>query len=196
MSWLAPKLQLKAPQRQILPPGLVQMVSLLQLNKLELREIIEQELMQNPVLEEVAEDGLPREPEAGEREAAEEGFERAEREVPPEETKDPFEDFDMKAVFEEYMDATDRQGEREENERPAFENFLSPPGTLTEHLEWQLGLAMASDEVKAAVRDIIGNLNEDGYLTATLEEIASSGGGGSGQHTHAAHPRPRVERGG
>ena len=176
MSWLEPKLQLKVAQKQILTPGLVQMVSLLQLNKLELREMIEQELMQNPVLEEVAEDGLPREPEAGEREAAEDGFERAEREVPPEETKDPFEDFDMKAVFEEYMDATDRQGEREEIERPAFENFLSPPSTLTDHLEWQLGLAMASDEVKAAVRDIIGNLNEDGYLTATLEEIASSGG--------------------
>jgi len=176
MSWLEPKLQLKVAQKQILTPGLVQMVSLLQLNKLELREMIEQELMQNPVLEEVAEDGLPREPEAGEREAVEDGFERAEREVPPEETKDPFEDFDMKAVFEEYMDATDRQGEREEIERPAFENFLSPPSTLTDHLEWQLGLAMASDEVKAAARDIIGNLNEDGYLTATLEEIASSGG--------------------
>src|SRR3972149_6347712 len=117
MSWLEPKLQLKVAQKQILTPGLVQMVSLLQLNKLELREMIEQELMQNPVLEEVAEDGLPRE-----------------------ETKDPFEDFDMKAVFEEYMDATDRQGEREEIERPAFENFLSPPSTLTDHLEWQRGV--------------------------------------------------------
>jgi RNA polymerase sigma-54 factor len=184
MSWLEPKLQLKVAQKQILTPGLVQMVSLLQLNKLELREMIEQELMQNPVLEEVAEDGLPREPEAGEREAADDGFEKAEREVPPEETQDPFEDFDMKAVFEEYMDATDRQGEREEIERPAFENFLSPPSTLTDHLEWQLGLALSSDEVKAAARDIIGNLNEDGYLTATLEEIATSGG----------HPPANVEQ--
>src|SRR3989304_4844309 len=134
MSWLAPKLQLKAPQRQILTPGLVQMVSLLQLNKLELREMIEQELMQNPVLEEVAEDGLPRE-----REALEDGFGRAER------------------------------------ERPPSKNFLPPPSTLTDHLEWQLGLALVADEVKAAARSIIGNLNEDGYLTATLDEIAASG---------------------
>jgi len=170
MSWLEPKLQLKVTQRQILTPGLVQMVSLLQLNKLELREMIEQELMQNPVLEEVAEDGLPRE-----REALEDGFERAEREVPPEETRDPFEDFDMKAIFEEYMDATEQRGEREEIERPPFENFLSPPSTLTDHLEWQLGLALVADEVKAAARSIIGNLNEDGYLTATLDEIAASG---------------------
>ena len=171
MSWLEPKLQLKVTQKQILTPSLVQMVSLLQLNKLELKEMIEQELMQNPVLEEMGEDGLPRE-----REAAEDGFEKAESEVPQEEIKDPFEEFDMKAIFEEYMDATERRGEREEIERPAFENFLSPPTTLTDHLEWQLGLALAPDEVREAARSIIGNLNEDGYVTATLEEIASSDG--------------------
>lgn len=170
MSWLEPKLQLKVTQKQILTPSLVQMVSLLQLNKLELKEMIEQELMQNPVLEEMGEDGLPRE-----REAAEDGFERAESEVPQEEIKDPFEEFDMKAIFEEYMDATERRGEREEIERPSFENFFSPPTTLTDHLEWQLGLAVAPDEVKEAARSIIGNLNEDGYVTATLEEIVASG---------------------
>jgi RNA polymerase sigma-54 factor len=171
MSWYDPKLQLKVTQKQILTPSLVQMVSLLQLNKLELREMIEQELMANPVLEEIGEDGLPRE-----REAAEDGFERAETEKPESEQQDPYEDFDMKAVFEEYMDATERQGEREEIERPAFENFVSPPTTLTDHLEWQRGLSLASEAVKEAARAIIGNLNEDGYLTATLEEIASSSG--------------------
>ncbi len=164
MNWLEPKLQLKVAQKQILTPGLVQMVSLLQLNKLELREMIEQELMQNPVLEEVG------------QEPAEDGFERAERELSAEEQRDPFEDFDMKAVFEEYMDATDRQGEREEIERPRFENFLSPPRTLADHLEWQLALALVPEEIKSAAGSIIGNLNEDGYLTATLEEIAASGG--------------------
>ncbi len=170
MSWFEPKLQLRVTQKQILTPGLVQMVSLLQLNKLELRAMIEQELMQNPVLEEVGEDGLPRE-----REATEDGFERAESEKPAEEANDPFQDFDLKAVFEEYMDATERRAEREEVERPAFENFLSQPTTLVDHLDWQLGLTLASDDVKGAVRSIIGNLNEDGYLTASLEEIAASG---------------------
>lgn len=171
MNWHAPRLELKVALRQTLTPSLVQMVSLLQLNRLELRQMIQQELMQNPVLEEIGEDGLLRE-----REAGEDGFEQAEREVPPEESGDPFEEFDMKALFEEYMDGTERRGEREEIERPAFENFLSPPTTLTDHLEWQLGLSMVSDEVKEAARSIIGNLNEDGYLTATFEEVAASGG--------------------
>ncbi|MFQ5694775.1 MAG: RNA polymerase factor sigma-54 [Terriglobia bacterium] len=165
-----PKLQLKVTQKQILTPGLVQMMSLLQLNKLELRTMIEQELMENPVLEEMGEDGLPRE-----REAGEEGAEGSENEAAADEVPDPFEEFDMKAVFEEYADATDRLGDREEIERPSFENFLSPPSTLTDHLEWQLGLTLVSDSVKTAAHSIIGNLNEDGYLTATLEEIAQSG---------------------
>ncbi|MFQ5776849.1 MAG: RNA polymerase factor sigma-54 [Terriglobia bacterium] len=169
MSWYGPKLQLKVTQKQILTPGLVQMVSLLQLNRLELRTMIEQELMENPVLEDLADDGLPRE-----GEPSEDGFEKAEAEAAPEE-QDPFEEFDMKAIFEEYMDATERRSEREVIERPAYESFLSPPSTLADHLEWQLGLSMAADEVKEAVRSIIGNLNEDGYLTATLEEIAASG---------------------
>ncbi len=169
MAWFEPKLQLKVTQKQILTPSLVQMVSLLQLNKLELREMIQQELMQNPVLEEIGEDGLPRE-----SETAEEGIERTEAETPQEEMKDPFEEFDMKAVFEEYMDATERQSEREVVERPSFESFLSPPSTLADHLDWQLGLALASHEVKSAALSIIGNLNEDGYLKATLGEIAET----------------------
>ncbi|MBI2956406.1 MAG: RNA polymerase factor sigma-54 [Acidobacteria bacterium] len=169
MGWLDPKLQLKVTQRQILTPSLVQMVSLLQLNKLELREMIQQELMQNPVLEEMGEDGLPRE-----REAGEDGFEKAESEAG--EVGDPYEEFDVKALFEEYMDATERQAEREEIERPSYENFLSPPTTLTDHLEWQLSLSLVPEGVKTAALSIIGNLNEDGYLTATLEEMAESGG--------------------
>ena len=171
MSWLEPKLHLKVAQKQILTPGLVQMVSLLQLNKLELREMIQQEIMQNPVLEEVGEDGLPRE-----EEAAGESFEQRESEPPVEEMNDPFEEVNVQALFEEYADATERHRERETVERPSFENFLSRPMTLTDHLEWQLGLTLAPDGVKAAALSIIGNLNEDGYLTATLEEISSSGG--------------------
>jgi RNA polymerase sigma-54 factor len=181
MGWYEPKLQLKVSQKQILTPSLVQMVSLLQLNKLELREMVQQELMQNPVLEEIGEDGLPRE-----QETADESFEKAEAELTPTEMGDPFEEFDVKALFEEYMDATERRQatrEREDIERPSFENFLSPPTTLTDHLTWQLGLALAPDEVKAAARSIIGNLNEDGYLKATLEELAESG----------EHEMPHVE---
>ena len=57
MSSLSPRLQLRVQQKQILTPGLVQMVSLLQLNRLELKDMISAEVAQNPVLEESA-DGL------------------------------------------------------------------------------------------------------------------------------------------
>jgi len=57
MNWLAPKLHLRVAQKQILTPGLVQMVSVLALNRLELREMINQEIMANPVLEEAGEEG-------------------------------------------------------------------------------------------------------------------------------------------
>src|SRR5215207_2857941 len=57
MSLLSPRLQLRVAQKQILTPGLVQMVTVLQLNRLELREMISQEINQNPVLEESAEAG-------------------------------------------------------------------------------------------------------------------------------------------
>ncbi|MBI4461944.1 MAG: RNA polymerase factor sigma-54 [Acidobacteria bacterium] len=170
MSWLEPKLYLKVAQKQILTPGLVQMVSLLQLNRLELKEMIEQELMQNPVLEEVSEDGLPRDEDAGGEAAS-----ASESETPVDEVSDPFEEFDIQALFEEYADATDRNREVETVERPSFENILSRPGSLVDHLEWQLSLTVVVEPVREAARSIIGNLNEDGYLTATLEEIASSG---------------------
>ncbi|HEY3841172.1 MAG TPA: RNA polymerase sigma-54 factor, partial [Bryobacteraceae bacterium] len=57
MSMLSPRLQLKVAQKQILTPGLVQMVTVLQLNRLELKEMINQEIVNNPVLEEAAEAG-------------------------------------------------------------------------------------------------------------------------------------------
>src|SRR6202045_5447906 len=56
MNWLQPKLSLRVAQKQILTPGLVQMVSVLALNRLELREMINQEIMANPVLEEITEE--------------------------------------------------------------------------------------------------------------------------------------------
>ncbi len=58
MSWLQPKLHLRVAQKQILTPGLVQMVSVLALNRLELREMINQEMIENPVLEELSEESV------------------------------------------------------------------------------------------------------------------------------------------
>jgi RNA polymerase sigma-54 factor len=172
MNWLQPKLHLKVAQKQILTPGLVQMVSVLALNRLELREMINQEMVENPVLEEVGDDGLASE------NYTDEAFVKAETEkVPETEPANPFDEFDIGSFFSQYLDtgAENAYQEREENERPSFEKFLSSPQSLAAHLEWQLRVSICSDAVREIAETIIGNLNEDGYLIATLEELAAAG---------------------
>ena len=66
------------------------------------------------------------------------------------------------------------QREYEEIEKPSFENFLSQPTTLTDHLAWQLGALTIADDLVLSAELVIGNLNEDGYLAATEEELAAA----------------------
>src|ERR1017187_7554370 len=168
-------LNLKVAQKQILTPGLVQMVSVLALNKLELREMINQEMVSNPVLEEVPED-VPSLEEVAKRTEAEKPLAAApEHPAPNGDKQDSFEEIDFGSFFDEYLDPGFKSPAAEVIEKPSFENFLSQPTSLTDHLEWQLSLSICSDEVREAGHSIIGNLNEDGYLTATLEELAQSG---------------------
>src|SRR5579863_8090183 len=171
MVMLQHKLSLKVSQRQILTPGLVQMVSVLALNKLELRDMITAEMVENPVLEEL-EDSVPLLDDVGRREEDQERPTVEESALPPEEKKDPFEEIDFGSFFQDYLDPGYRSSrEMEDIERPSFENFLSKPGTLTDHLVWQLGAISMRPEVQEAVEIIIGNLNEDGYLIASDEEL-------------------------
>ena len=127
MVLLQPKLHLKVSQRQILTPGLVQMVSVLALNKLELRDMITAEMVENPVLEEL-EDSVPLLDDAARREEDRERVTPEENTVTAEEKKDPFEEIDFGSFFQEYLDPGYRsRSEMEEIERPSFENFLSKP---------------------------------------------------------------------
>jgi RNA polymerase sigma-54 factor len=169
------KLNVKLSQRQILTPGLVQMVSVLALNKIELKDMINAEMVENPVLEEL-EDSVPLIDEVGrreeERDRAASATTAEEAPVPAEEKKDPFDEIDFGSFFQEYLDPGYRsQGEMEDIERPSFENFLSKPSTLTDHLMWQLGALSVSPGVQEAAELIIGNLNEDGYLIASDDEL-------------------------
>src|SRR5713101_1168196 len=171
MVLLQPRLHLKVSQRQILTPGLVQMVSVLALNKLELRDMITAEMVENPVLEEL-EDSVPLLDEAARREEARERTPAEENTVTAVEKKDPFEEIDFGSFFQEYLDPGYRSpGEMEEIERPSFENFLSKPSNLTDHLAWQLGALPVRAQVREAAELIIGNLNEDGYLIASDDEL-------------------------
>src|ERR1700752_4862803 len=174
MVLLQHKLSVKLSQRQILPPGLVQMVSVLALNKLELKDMINTEMVENPVLEEL-EDSVPLLDEVGKKEEDRERATTATTEENPitaVEKKDPFEEIDFGSFFQDYLDPGYRtHSEMEDIERPSFENFLSKPTNLTDHLAWQLGALSLRREVREAADLIIGNLNEDGYLIASDDEL-------------------------
>ncbi len=173
MVLLQHKLSVKLSQRQILTPGLVQMVSVLALNKLELKDMINAEMVENPVLEEL-EESVPLIDEIGRKEEERDRPAPASGEEAPitAEKKDPFEEIDFGSFFQDYLDPGYRtRGEMEEIERPSFENFLSKPTNLTDHLAWQLGALSLRREVREAAEQIIGNLNEDGYLIASDEEM-------------------------
>jgi RNA polymerase sigma-54 factor len=177
MVLLQNKLNLRVSQKQILTPGLVQMVSVLALNKLELREMINTEMIENPVLEEL-DSSVPLLDEVAGREEAQDrqdALEIKDKETAPEadkDKKDPFDEIDFGSFFKDYLDPGYRNSaDLEEIERPSFENFLSKPGTLTDHLLWQLGSVTVRPAVYAAAELVIGNLNEDGYLTASEDEL-------------------------
>ncbi len=216
MSLLSPRLQLAVKQKQILTPGLVQMVRVLQLNRLELREMIDQEIEQNPVLEESAELGeeltpaevqalleAERDPNPADAEmlaitseaAAAATFEpdsdtpdavAVEAESTPggetaavadqAQAVDPFDQIDFGSYFDEWMDPGYKSLGSEDPDKPSFEQFLSSPVTLTEHLRSQLSMQAFSPEVREATDAILGNLDETGYLSIALEEIAESEG--------------------
>ncbi len=222
---LRPSLQLRVAQKQILTPGLVQMVTVLQLNRLELKEMITQEIVENPVLEEAteeigeeitAEELLPLlEPErvtdasdqqlleaalgdaahtngiAGEVSAdlgpenfpeMSDGAASAEASaadpVEPAAATDPFDEIDFGSFFDDYLDPGYKSPASESVEKPSFETFLSSPVTLGDHLHSQLSVSLMPEDIRDAAESIIGNLDEDGYLSASLDEIA-----GMGDHT-------------
>jgi RNA polymerase sigma-54 factor len=171
---LQPKLNLKVSQRQVLTPGLVQMVSVLALNKLELKEMINTEMVENPVLEELDESTVS----LDERSGLEGDRERSAEDVAAETArveKDPFDEIDFGSYFQDYLDPGFKTASNfEEYDKPSFENFLSQPSTLSDHLLWQLGSLTLTPEVQAATELVVGNLNETGYLTASDEEMVES----------------------
>jgi RNA polymerase sigma-54 factor len=211
---LSPRLQLKVSQKQILTPGLVQMVTVLQLNRLELKEMINQEIVNNPVLDDTLEAGeeitpeelqpllegerssdtadkdllaaadIQLESEAPEIVASAAPFTEAEiasdaadaAETADASTTDPFDDIDFGTFFDDYLDPGYKSPASESVEKPSFETFLSQPLTLPDYLRSQLSVSLIDDDTRDAAESIIGNLDEDGYLTATLDEMAQQGG--------------------
>ena len=153
MSYLAPKLHLRLAQKQILTPGLVQMVSVLALNRLELREMINQEIMANPVLEELPEDSVA----AGDSYTDEAFLKKEVEQVPDTPAANPFDEFDFGSFFSQYLDTGAERaagGEHEEIEKPSFDKFLSSPASLSDHLTWQLSVSICSETVRKIAETI------------------------------------------
>jgi RNA polymerase sigma-54 factor len=178
MVLLQPKLNLKVAQKQILTPGLVQMVSVLALNKLELKDMINTEMVENPVLEELDANVPLLDEVAGREEKRDRETAAADEPVAAaEEKKDSFDEIDFGSFFQDYLDPGYRSPSSEVVEKPSFENFLSRPTTLTDHLNWQLAALSMRTEVREAAELIIGNLDDEGYLTATDEELLAVANG-------------------
>ncbi len=167
------KQQLKLSQQLIMTPQLQQAIKLLQLSRLELLDSLHQELEANPVLEEsVTEDPefsqadkLPGEPEAGEEDR------RAEVTI----GEQAFEEMDWDNYLNDYYSPRS-EDISEDRDIPSYENMVSKKTSLVDHLMWQLSLSNLTTAEERIGSEIIGNLDVNGYLMSSLEEIAQSTG--------------------
>jgi len=160
-------LSAKLSQRLILTPSLQQAIKLLPLTTLELAEVLDQEVMENPLLEEVPVQETMSTEEIAQQEAAEKA----------EKPDDPLKDIEVEKFFEDYFDdGYERRGRPSEvPEMPPIENTLTESPDLYDHLLWQLRMTV-SDELVAEIGDaIIQNLDEDGLLRTSLEDVANLG---------------------
>ena len=174
--------QLKLSQQLVMTPQLQQAIKLLQLSRMELVDLVQQELEENPLLEEGAE--------LSEEATAEEEIERirepeattavdAPNEALPEVSgeNEGLGDIDWKTYLDGYsLGGTAADNFEEDEDRPSYENLLTRRTTLGDHLLWQLGLSPLVGHRRIIAEEIIGNIDDDGYLQSTLEEIAAATG--------------------
>jgi RNA polymerase sigma-54 factor len=162
------KLQARLAQKLILTPSLQQAIKLLPMTTLELAELLNQEMVENPMLEEV-----PTEEPAQEAAATQE----QEPEKPKETKDETWDDADYEYFFGEYLDEGYRPRQPQEvKELPPIENTLSTKSSLADHLMWQLNLQTTNELMRDIGAAIVGNIDEDGYLVASVDEIAGLGG--------------------
>lgn len=180
------KQSFRLAQQLVVTPQLQQAIKLLQLSRLELTNLIQKELLENPVLEESAEEEESAEQtkqSSGEiheqaKDADHGNHDHVSDEVGNKdgELKEPT-NFDWENYINSY-NASGYDGERDpmissSDESPTYENVLRQGESLQDHLLWQLQLGTFNDDQKGVGIEIIGNINDDGYLTASLQEISA-----------------------
>lgn len=164
------KLHTKLVQKLILTPSLQQAIKLLPMSTIELSELLNQEMVENPMLEEVP---------AEELQAAEAAAQTDKPDAdpePPADKGDAWDDSDYEYFFGDYLDDGYRpRAPQEIKELPPIENTLSTSESLADYLRWQLSLQTDDETTREIGQAIIGNLDEDGYLVASVDEIAAMG---------------------
>ena len=174
---LEQKLSLKLAQKLVMTPSLQQAIKLLQMTRMELETLLTQELVENPVLEEpeLSDEETPRE-----EEAAPEPQTNGDEVIDHGES---MENIDLDAYFGDYWEGSGQSSMMEEREEPPIENSLSREPDLYDHLLWQLHMAEVTPRMREIAELIIGNLNPDGFLVATPEEIREMGNGEDRDYT-------------
>ncbi len=179
MPQLVQKLVVGLRQKLIITPQLQQAIKLLQLSKLDLQEEISQELVENPALEEA---GTTTEMSAPGQDQPESGTPASDassvREVTAgDEGERKDEDFDFSSYFRDLEDSYQPMRGvtefRSAEDLPSIEQVLKSQDNLSGHLTWQLEMTLIGEETRLIGEAIIGNLDEGGYLEASLEEVAA-----------------------
>jgi RNA polymerase sigma-54 factor len=169
---LEQKLSLRLSQRLVMTPSLQQAIKLLQMTRLELETLVTQEIEENPVLEEVEEVGEEERASEAEEAPAPASAETAADEPDPEPKPD---EIDLEAYFNEYLEGSSEPYIGEPREAPPLENSLTQEPDLYDHLLFQLHMAATSPRQREIAELVIGNLDEDGFLVASAEEIRAMG---------------------
>jgi RNA polymerase sigma-54 factor len=166
--------QLKLSQQLVMTPQLQQAIKLLQLSRMELMDVVREELEENPVLEEGQE--TPEDKAQSEEELAAENTDEAAPEALKEieGDADGMADIDWKTYLESYsLGGTTADSYEDDEDRPSYENLLTKKPSLTDHLMWQLGLSRLENREREVAAEIIGNVDDDGYLQVSIEELSA-----------------------
>src|SRR5512144_1780566 len=174
---ISQKLHTKLVQKLILTPSLQQAIKLLPMSTLELSDLLNQEMVENPMLEDVPTEEL---------QPAEAAQTQEKPDTDQQQNKtDTWDDQDYEYFFGDYLDDGYRpRAPQEVKELPPIENTLSTASSLSDHLMWQLSMQTDDPLLKEIGSAIIGNLDDDGYLVASFEELGEMG----------SWPVPDVER--
>lgn len=179
------RLELKLSQKLIMTPQLQQAIKLLQLSRLELVQAVSQELLENPVLEEVpseaAEDSSEGESEGPEGLPEPERTQPDQAETKERETEELKSDLGLEAGWDDYLsDLGDGRdygySEADDKELPSYDQTLTKTQSLNDYLLWQLRLSISDPAVLKGGEWIIGNIDDDGYLRSPLDELAQQSG--------------------